>query len=174
MNTESSVDEDCDVTKPISYIPPLERQNNSVPYHSIAYCFCLSTILLPFMPNLVIAAIRGSLGNVNAVSRSNKNIRFRTAGLVSIALLSVSTMSTTTAAMATEVAPSVPTRMHLTDAMKNSADWLSKASLIPIDFAPGIGDTVTEKTSETLNGSDAVTQNAGLAGSICFVVRRPG
>lgn len=125
------------------------------------------------MPNLVIAAIRGNLGK--PVARSNKNIRFRAAGLVSIALIAVSTMATTrtVAAMASE-AISVPTRMHLTNAMKNSADWLSKASLIPIDFAPSIGDTVAEKTDATLNGSDAVTQNAGLAGSICFVVRRPG
>lgn len=125
------------------------------------------------MPNLVIASIRGSLGK--PVARSNKNIRFRTAGLVSIALISVSTMARTgtVAAMATE-APSIPARMYITNAMKNSADWLSKASLIPIDFAPSIGDTVTEKTGATLNGGDAVTQNAGLAGSICFVVRRPG
>jgi hypothetical protein len=128
------------------------------------------------MPNLVIAAIRGSLGK--PVVRSNKNNRFRTAGLASIALIAVLTMATTStktavAAMAAE-APSVPSRMHLTNTMKNSADWLSKASLIPIDFAPNIGDLVTEKTDATLNGSEAVTQNAGLAGSICFVVRRPG
>ena len=120
------------------------------------------------MPNLVFAAIRGNLGK--PVIRSSKSIRFRTAGLASIALLAISTMSTATgtAAMATEV----PLRMHLSDTMKNSADWLSKASLFPIDFSPNIGDLVTEKAA--VGGPEIISQNAGQVGSICFVVRRPG
>jgi len=129
------------------------------------------------MPNLVVAAIRGRLSKP-VVRSNNKSIRFRAVGLASIALVAISTMTSssstnTVAAMAAE-APSIPLRMHLSETMKNSADWLSKASLIPIDFAPNIGDLVTETTDSTLLGGDAVSQNAGTAGSICFVVRRPG
>jgi len=126
------------------------------------------------MPNLVIAAIRGNLGK--PVIRSTKNIRFRTASLASIALLAVSAMSTSTTAMVTDAmateASAVPLRMHLSDTMKNSADWLAKASLIPIDFSPNIGDLVTEEAA--VGGPDILSQNTGEAGSICFVVRRPG
>ena len=123
------------------------------------------------MPSLVTSAIRGSLGK--PILRNTKDSRFRVASLASIALLAVSTMCnpTTTAAMATE-ASSVPLRMHLTDAMKKSADWLAKSSLIPIDFAPNIGDLVTEEAA--VAGPDILSQNAGPSGSICFVVRRPG
>jgi len=57
---------------------------------------------------------------------------------------------------------------------KNSADWLPQASLIPIDFSPGIGDLVTELADSKLGGAEAIAKNSGEAGSICFVVRRPG
>lgn len=124
------------------------------------------------MPNLIATAIRGNLGNP---VRSTKSLRFRASGLASIALLAVVVSSfsttTTTTAMATE-ASTVPVRMHLTDVMKNSASWLSKASLIPIDFSPGIGDLVTEQAK--IAAPDVLSQHAGESGSICFVVRRPG
>lgn len=71
-------------------------------------------------------------------------------------------------------ANTVPAKMHLTEVMKKSADWLTGASLIPLDFAPGIGDLVNEQTDATLSGREAVAKNAGTEGSICFVVRRPG
>ncbi len=115
------------------------------------------------MPNLVVTAIRGSS------LRSTKSLPIRTAGLASIVLLAVSTISTS--AMATE-ASTVPLRMHLTDVMKSSADWLQKASLIPINFAPNIGDLVTEDAS--IAAPNVLSQHAGESGSICFVVRRPG
>jgi len=128
------------------------------------------------MPNLVIAAFRGSLGNPFVVrSSNNKNILFRaTAGLASIAFVAVSTMNTSSTAAAAMAVETGPLRMHLTETMKNSADWLSKASLIPIDFAPSIGDLITEQADATLKGNEALSQNAGPEGSICFVVRRPG
>lgn len=122
------------------------------------------------MSNLVIAALRGSISNPNSVS--TKSLRIRAAGLASIAFFAAFSTTTTytTAAMATTNA--VPARMHLTDVMKNSAGWLSGASLIPIDFSPGIGDLVKEETA--VAASEAISQNAGPEGSICFVVRRPG
>ena len=83
------------------------------------------------------------------------------------------TGSKTALALACE-ACDVPQRMQLTSTMKESKDWLPQASLIPIDFSPNIGDLVTEKIDDTLTGNDAVSQNAGPSGSICFVVRRPG
>ena len=123
------------------------------------------------MPNLVAFAIRGSLGK--PVLRSTKDIRFRTASLASIALLAVFTMCnpTTTKALAAE-SPSVPSRMHLSDTMKKSADWLASSSLIPIDFSANIGDLVTEEAAVV--GTDILSKNTGPSGSICFVVRRPG
>lgn len=70
---------------------------------------------------------------------------------------------------------SVPRRMHLTQAMKNTGDWLVGASLVPIDFAPSIGDLVTEQADKTITGIEATKNaHAGPSGSICFVVRRPG
>jgi hypothetical protein len=126
------------------------------------------------MPNLVVSAIRGSLAKTVVAHRSSKSIRLRTAGLASIAILALSTMATTNTASALAEATAVPLRMHLTQTMKNSADWLAKASLIPIDFSPRIGPLVTEKTDSTLAGTKAVANNMGFSGSICFVVRRPG
>jgi len=117
------------------------------------------------MSNPVLSALRGSLGP--------RSLRFRTAGLASILFVgafSTATISTTAAMAAT----TVPARMHLSDVMKNSADWLSGASLIPIDFTPGIGDLVKEEKDATLSAPEAVSKNAGPEGSICFVVRRPG
>jgi len=133
------------------------------------------------MPKIVASAICGSLGKSVVRTSSSKRIAFLTPGLASIAFFAfASTMAAKCAtsadsALAAE-APSVvvPLRMQLTEVMKNSAGWLPAASLIPIDFSPTIGPLVTEKTEHTLKGPQAVAENAGLAGSLCFVVRRPG
>jgi len=83
-------------------------------------------------------------------------------------------MVTTNTASALAETTAVPRRMHLTQTLKNSADWLAKASLIPIDFSTRIGPLVTEMTDYTLAGTKAVSDNMGLSGSICYVVRRAG
>ena len=117
------------------------------------------------MPNLVVTAIRGSS------LRSTKSLPIRSAGLASIALVLLAVSTISISAMVTE-ASTVSPRMHLSDVMKSSADWLQKASLIPINFAPNIGDLVTEDAS--IVAPNVLSQHAGKSGSICFVVRRPG
>jgi len=130
------------------------------------------------MPSLVVAAMRGVVGKP-IVHNSNIRSKTKVATLSSIALIAVSmTLSTTsmmsTSSQAMSTAVAVPKRMHLSSGMKNSKDWLQTANLIPIDFAPSIGDLVTEKKGEAIDGSEAVKANSGKSGSIAFVVRRPG
>ena len=50
--------------------------------------------------------------------------------------------------------------------MKNF-DWTS-ANMVPIDFTIGI------KELSEMNAQDVIERNTGEAGSIAFVVRRPG
>ena len=127
------------------------------------------------MPSLVVAALRGVVGKPLVYSSSIRS-KTKVATLSSIVLIAASLMSTTsmTSSQAMATAVAVPKRMNLSSAMKNSKEWLGTASLIPIDFAPSIGDLVTEKKDKTVNGSEAVKTNSGKSGSIAFVVRRPG
>lgn len=96
--------------------------------------------------------------------------------LAALSLLSLGRgpFSTTTTTQAMAASLPVPKQLHPTALMKDTAKWLSTARLVPIDFAPSIGDLVRETTDSTVAGTEAVATNAGKAGSICFVVRRPG
>ena len=53
-----------------------------------------------------------------------------------------------------------------TPLMKNF-DW-TKANVVPIDFTVGV------KELSELTAKSAIQENTGAAGSIAFVVRRPG
>jgi hypothetical protein len=57
-------------------------------------------------------------------------------------------------------------RMQLTPTMA-STDF-SKIPLFPLDFTVGVQE------GEALMAKDAIMQNMGQAGSIVFVIRRPG
>jgi hypothetical protein len=65
--------------------------------------------------------------------------------------------------------------MFLPESMKSTEqmDLLSEAVLYPIDINV---DTraVEEKLGEKLTLSNAVKQHSKAAGTVCFVVRRPG
>ena len=60
----------------------------------------------------------------------------------------------------------VPETMQLTPLMKNF-DW-TRANVVPIDFTVGV------KELSELTAKSAIQENTGTAGSIAFVVRRPG
>lgn len=60
----------------------------------------------------------------------------------------------------------VPETMQLTPLMKNF-DW-TRANVVPIDFTVGV------KELSELTAKSAIQANTGAAGSIAFVVRRPG
>jgi len=72
----------------------------------------------------------------------------------------------------------VPERMYLSDTMKNTKEWLTKAQLIPLDFTkPSFidgEDSIVTEENIMLKGNEVVERNSGKYGSIAFVVRRPG
>jgi hypothetical protein len=74
-------------------------------------------------------------------------------------------MSTTT--LVATAAMVVPERLLLTPTMK-AADW-STTPLIPIDFTIGV-----QELEPILSAQDVISKHMGSAGSIAYVVRRPG
>ena len=80
---------------------------------------------------------------------------------------------------------SVPSRMELSESVQSyvSQNVLYKASLIPLDFQSkavesedGEGSTtvVEERVNAKLSLQEAALKHAGKAGTVAFVVRRPG
>lgn len=63
--------------------------------------------------------------------------------------------------------PVVPDRMIPSSTMK-SMNW-NEASLIPVDLTIGV-----QEQTPSLTGGQVIAKHTGSAGSIAFVVRRPG
>jgi hypothetical protein len=59
--------------------------------------------------------------------------------------------------------------MHLTEALKANLPLVSNAELIPISFGP-VG--VTEGTATSFK--DAAMEHSKEAGSVAYIIRRPG
>ena len=85
-------------------------------------------------------------------------------GIASLSLMAAMSVTTTSTMMAAGMA--VPERLLPTPVMKNYK-WKS-TSLLPLDLTIGVQEGTAKK------GSEIISKHSGSAGSIAFVVRRPG
>ena len=106
---------------------------------------------------------------------------------LSLQLLSPSSHYTYSMAMATAMSTTaVPSRMQLSESVRDyiSQNLLYKAKLSPLSFQSSavvegkeeepVDEVVTELTESKVTLQEAAIKNSGKAGSVAFIVRRPG
>ena len=123
---------------------------------------CERTVSAMPSPSTTFAASAVRLTNKKKLVTST--FLFIAATFGSTAVLSFSSDAASSNSAATAIA--VPDRMALSQTMKKFK-W-SDSSVVPLDL------TVGTQELPVITGQEAIEQNTGTAGSIAFVVRRPG